>query len=312
MERSAPDTCGRTTVTRSRKIIHAHDRSRLCRAGLARGTGCLHRRPAGLLRGRGRPRRAARRLHLGRGAAAPLRHHRARPGTVVPADRWHSLGRTRCQHPPPAVLVPRPPRSVRLGRPGRPTTGGTRAPHRTRVLRPDHAASGRSRPGPRHPHRCPPARRLRHGPAPAARRHDRRRPGRQHHGTGGDRRRAWLAGAGLGRRPLPDPHRGRGRRPHLHPPGRPRGPGRRTSPPTRPAGDPQRPRHHGAAKTFLGQHTEDEARAHYETFIAPYFTTDGQADLVVGATAITAVAAELGVPVTVTAGEFYRTATTTP
>lgn len=65
-------------------------------------------------------------------------------------------------------------------------------------------------------------------------------------------------------------------------------------------------------QTYLGRHTADEARAHYERFIAPYFTTDGQADLVVGATAISAVAAELGVPVTVTAGEFYRTATTTP
>jgi NitT/TauT family transport system substrate-binding protein len=28
-------------------------------------------------------------------------------------------------------------------------------------------------------------------------------------------------------------------------------------------------------QTFLGRHTADEARAHYETFIAPYFTTDG-------------------------------------
>ncbi|MET7338191.1 ABC transporter substrate-binding protein [Nonomuraea sp. NPDC005650] len=61
-------------------------------------------------------------------------------------------------------------------------------------------------------------------------------------------------------------------------------------------------------RTFLGGHTADEARAHYETFIAPYFTTDGQADLAVGAGAITAVAAELGVPATVTAAEFYRTA----
>ncbi|MFF4618076.1 ABC transporter substrate-binding protein [Nonomuraea jabiensis] len=62
-------------------------------------------------------------------------------------------------------------------------------------------------------------------------------------------------------------------------------------------------------RTFLGRHTAEEARAHYETFIAPYFTTEGQADLAVGATAITAVAAELGVPATVTAAEFYRTAT---
>jgi ABC-type nitrate/sulfonate/bicarbonate transport system substrate-binding protein len=59
-------------------------------------------------------------------------------------------------------------------------------------------------------------------------------------------------------------------------------------------------------QTFLGRHTGAEARAHYETFIAPYFIPDGQADLAVGATAITAVAAELGVPATVTAAEFYR------
>ncbi|MFB7629333.1 ABC transporter substrate-binding protein [Streptomyces sp. NPDC056149] len=62
-------------------------------------------------------------------------------------------------------------------------------------------------------------------------------------------------------------------------------------------------------RTFLGGQTEDEVRAHYETFIAPYFTTDGQADLAVGDSAITEVAAELGVPATVTAAEFYRTAT---
>ncbi|MFD9005055.1 ABC transporter substrate-binding protein [Streptomyces sp. NPDC059582] len=62
-------------------------------------------------------------------------------------------------------------------------------------------------------------------------------------------------------------------------------------------------------RTFLGGQTADEARAHYERFIAPHFTTDGQADLTVGATAIAEVAAELGVPADVTAAEFYRTAT---
>ncbi|MGO4760292.1 hypothetical protein AB4212_68635, partial [Streptomyces sp. 2MCAF27] len=51
---------------------------------------------------------------------------------------------------------------------------------------------------------------------------------------------------------------------------------------------------------------------HYEAFIAPHYTTDGRVDLAVGATAITTVAAELGVPATVTAAEFYRTAITTP
>jgi ABC-type nitrate/sulfonate/bicarbonate transport system substrate-binding protein len=65
-------------------------------------------------------------------------------------------------------------------------------------------------------------------------------------------------------------------------------------------------------QAFLGRHTPGEARAHYETFIAPYFTTDGQADLAVGDAAIAAVAAELGVPAAVTAPEFYHTATAAP
>lgn len=58
-------------------------------------------------------------------------------------------------------------------------------------------------------------------------------------------------------------------------------------------------------RTFLGRHTTDEIRAHYDTFIAPHFTTGGQADVAVGDTAITAVAGELGVPVTVKAADFY-------
>jgi ABC-type nitrate/sulfonate/bicarbonate transport system substrate-binding protein len=59
-------------------------------------------------------------------------------------------------------------------------------------------------------------------------------------------------------------------------------------------------------RTFLGRHTEAEVRAHHESFIAPYFTTGGQADVAVATAAITAVATELGVPETVTAAEFYR------
>jgi ABC-type nitrate/sulfonate/bicarbonate transport system substrate-binding protein len=58
-------------------------------------------------------------------------------------------------------------------------------------------------------------------------------------------------------------------------------------------------------QAFLGRHTAAEARAHYEQFIAPYFATSGLADLAVGDAAITAVAAELGVPATVTAAGFY-------
>jgi hypothetical protein len=65
-------------------------------------------------------------------------------------------------------------------------------------------------------------------------------------------------------------------------------------------------------QALLGGHTSGEARAHYKSFIAPYFTTDGQADLAVGAAAISAVATELGVREAVAAAAFYRSATVTP
>jgi NitT/TauT family transport system substrate-binding protein len=61
-------------------------------------------------------------------------------------------------------------------------------------------------------------------------------------------------------------------------------------------------------QTFLGRHTTAEIRAHYDKFIAPYYSTDGHVDLAVGDAGIKAVAAELGVPATVTAAEFYQTA----
>jgi ABC-type nitrate/sulfonate/bicarbonate transport system substrate-binding protein len=63
-------------------------------------------------------------------------------------------------------------------------------------------------------------------------------------------------------------------------------------------------------QTFLGRHTKNEVRAHYDSFIAPYYNTDGQADLAVGEAGIKAVAAELGVPVRFTAAEFYQTTNT--
>jgi ABC-type nitrate/sulfonate/bicarbonate transport system substrate-binding protein len=65
-------------------------------------------------------------------------------------------------------------------------------------------------------------------------------------------------------------------------------------------------------ESFFGRHTAEEAQAHYETYIAPHFTTDGQADLALATTAINALADELGVPVKITADEFYRTGTTAP
>ncbi|WP_433599817.1 ABC transporter substrate-binding protein [Nocardia sp. CA-135953] len=59
-------------------------------------------------------------------------------------------------------------------------------------------------------------------------------------------------------------------------------------------------------RTFLGGQTADEVRAHYEKFIAPYYTTDGQVDLAIADSAIPAVAAELGVSASVDAADFYR------
>ncbi|MFE5139385.1 ABC transporter substrate-binding protein [Streptomyces fagopyri] len=64
-------------------------------------------------------------------------------------------------------------------------------------------------------------------------------------------------------------------------------------------------------QAFLNGHTEAEVRAHYERFIAPSFGIDGQADLATAETAVKAVAAELGVPATFTAADFYRTRPTT-
>ena len=47
--------------------------------------------------------------------------------------------------------------------------------------------------------------------------------------------------------------------------------------------------------SFLDRLTRDEAQRHYERYIGPYFTTDGQVDLNIVRQAIGAVAAELGV-----------------
>lgn len=65
-------------------------------------------------------------------------------------------------------------------------------------------------------------------------------------------------------------------------------------------------------RTFLGGHTAEEARAHYDAFIAPHFTLEGQVDLTVAESAVSAVAAELGVSPTFTAAEFYRTPPVAP
>ena len=56
--------------------------------------------------------------------------------------------------------------------------------------------------------------------------------------------------------------------------------------------------------SFLDRLTRDEAQRHYERYIGPYFTPDGQVDLDIARRAIDAVAAELGVA-SVAADEIY-------
>jgi ABC-type nitrate/sulfonate/bicarbonate transport system substrate-binding protein len=57
--------------------------------------------------------------------------------------------------------------------------------------------------------------------------------------------------------------------------------------------------------SFLNRLTRDEAQRHYDRYIGPYFTSDGQVDLNIANRAIDAVAAELGVPL-VPAEEVYQ------
>jgi len=57
---------------------------------------------------------------------------------------------------------------------------------------------------------------------------------------------------------------------------------------------------------FLGRLTNEEMRHHYDRYVAPYFTVDGEADLDIAGPAIEAVAAELGA-VPVAAEQIYRT-----
>jgi hypothetical protein len=59
--------------------------------------------------------------------------------------------------------------------------------------------------------------------------------------------------------------------------------------------------------SFLNRLTREEAQQHYERYIAPYFTHDGQADLNIAQQAIDAVATELGVA-PVAADEIYQPA----
>jgi hypothetical protein len=56
--------------------------------------------------------------------------------------------------------------------------------------------------------------------------------------------------------------------------------------------------------SFLDRLTREEAQLHYERYIGPYFTRDGQVDLDIARQAIDAVAAELGVA-SVAADEIY-------
>jgi ABC-type nitrate/sulfonate/bicarbonate transport system substrate-binding protein len=59
--------------------------------------------------------------------------------------------------------------------------------------------------------------------------------------------------------------------------------------------------------SFLNRLTRDEAQRHYERYIRPYYTHDGQVDLNIAQQAIDAVAAELGVASAAT-GDIYQPA----
>ena len=59
--------------------------------------------------------------------------------------------------------------------------------------------------------------------------------------------------------------------------------------------------------SFLNRLTRDEAQRHYERYVGPYFTPDGQVDLNIARHAIDAVAAELGAA-SVAADEIYQPA----
>ncbi len=58
--------------------------------------------------------------------------------------------------------------------------------------------------------------------------------------------------------------------------------------------------------SFLNRLTRDEVQRHYERYIGPYFTADGEVDLDVARRAIDAVAAELGVDASTSAEQIYR------
>ena len=53
--------------------------------------------------------------------------------------------------------------------------------------------------------------------------------------------------------------------------------------------------------------TAEQARRHYDRYVAPYFTVDGRHDPAVAAEAAATVAAELGVSTVVDADEIYLT-----
>jgi hypothetical protein len=59
--------------------------------------------------------------------------------------------------------------------------------------------------------------------------------------------------------------------------------------------------------SFLNRLTRDEAQRHYERYIGPYFTSDGQVDLDIARQAIDAIATELGVA-SAAADEIYQPA----
>jgi ABC-type nitrate/sulfonate/bicarbonate transport system substrate-binding protein len=63
--------------------------------------------------------------------------------------------------------------------------------------------------------------------------------------------------------------------------------------------------------SFLNRLTRDEARQHFERYVGPYFTPNGEVDLAVAQHAIDAVAVELGVP-SMGAARIYPQLTSAP
>ncbi len=246
----------------------------------------------------GRPRRRPRRHPLEHRAPARRRDHRPGPGPGVAADRRRRVDRRSAvnTHRPLFWFLGARRREVH-GRPSRAPPRGPRPPHAARVLRPDRAAQARSGPRPRRAvlSREPRVttrsdlRHLRDGSIDAAYVGSTLSPEQVADEEG-------FHGPGLGRRSLPDPHRGHRRGPRSYPARQPGAPGAG-------AGQPARPPHHrreapgGPRLPRVVPRPGDPrgSSALPRALPRPYYTSDGRVGLSVVQRAVGAVAAELGV-----------------